>query len=61
MLVRGGFAGQQPVPVVSIPDKGSAEPVVVAARAAVRASPLRPATTRIAIEPGMRSMPGPTR
>jgi hypothetical protein len=58
--VRGGFAGQHPVSVVSIPDKGSAGPVVVAARAAVCGSPLRPATIRVAIEPGMRSMPGPT-
>jgi hypothetical protein len=32
MLARGGFAGQQPVPVVSTPDKGSAEPVVTQPR-----------------------------
>ncbi len=31
-----------------------------AAWAALRASPLRPVTTRIAIEPSMRCMPGPT-
>ena len=31
-----------------------------AARAALRASPLRPVTTRTAIEPSMRCIPGPT-
>jgi hypothetical protein len=30
--MRGGFAGQQPVPVVSAPDKGSAEAVVTQPR-----------------------------
>ena len=36
---------------------GGAHPAVLAA---LRASPPRPSTTRIAIEPSMRCMPGPT-
>ncbi len=41
----------------ALPSRVGIHPAVLAA---LRASPPRPSTTRIAIEPSMRCMPGPT-